>query len=478
MIRLPTFVASVLFTSASATVCVADDPLSGLKIAARRPNVVMIVTDDQAQWALGEYGNRDVHTPNLDRLFRGGARFDNAFCVTPVCSPSRVGIIASRYGTEVGITDWISPRLQPDLGLDARTPTWPALLKNAGYATAMVGKWHLGTLPRFHPREFGFDRFLGFLDGGNAPMNPRLEVNGRVEQLTGPLPDLLVDEAIRFLDAPKESPFALCLHFREPHSPYAPVPASDAAHYADRPMAIPDYPNLPRERVEKLTREYYASISAVDRNVGRLLDHIDHLSLAENTLVIFTSDHGYNIGHHGLWHKGNGTWLATGQSGVRPNMFDTSLRIPFGLRWPAAVKPGTVVSQNITLLDVFPSILAACEVAVPAGTTVRGRDFTGLLRGQSMRWPDTFFGQYDLHNNGLARMRMVRTPEWKLIRHHEPNGEDELYHLASDPGELTNRAADATCATIRRDLETRLEAWQASIGDPLAAAKQRCGGGD
>ena len=435
--------------------------------AAERPNIVLLYTDDQARWGVGAYGNPDIHTPNMDRLARQGARFANAFVVTPVCSPSRVSLIASRYGTEVGITDWINPRSEATLGLDPAIVTWPEVLAEAGYTNAIIGKWHLGTQPEFHPRHVGFSHFFGFLSGGNRPVDPRLEVEGTVKQLSGPLPDLLVDDAIGFLNRHRDRPFMLSVQFRAPHAPYAPVPEEDSAHYKGIKIRIPDYPGIKRARVEQLLREYYGSISSVDRNVGRLLRRLDELSLTAKTVVIFTSDHGYNIGHHGIRHKGNGTWILEERSGRRPNMFDTSLATPLIIRWPGVVEPGRVITETVSHLDFYPSILAMAGVEQPAGVTVRGRDFTPLLRGESVAWDNTLFGQYDMHHGKVARMRMIRTPEWKLIRHYEADGQDEFYHLAEDPDERVNRIADPGRKSRIAALSQRLRAWQVSIDDPL-----------
>ena len=283
-----------------------------------RPNVIFLYTDDQAQWAVGAYGNREIKTPNLDRLAARGAIFRNAFTVTPVCSPSRAALLTSRYPSELGIADWIDPRKEPDLGLAPSAITWPELLKAFGYATMLAGKWHLGTRDEFHPTRQGFDRFFGFRDGSNQPVNPRLEIDGRVQELRGSLPDLLVDEGLGFIDAHRQGPFLLSIHFRAPHTPYGPVPEQDSAAYGTLDPTIPDVPGLPRERVKQLYREYYASVTSVDRNVGRLLAKLEEWRLAERTAVIFTSDHGYMIGQHGLWHKGNAAWLVEGKTGISP----------------------------------------------------------------------------------------------------------------------------------------------------------------
>jgi len=416
---------------------------------------------------MGAYGNREIKTPHLDRLARRGAIFRNAFTVTPVCSPSRAALLTSRYSSELGIADWIDPQKEPDLGLAPAAITWPELLKGFGYRTMLAGKWHLGTRDEFHPTRQGFDTFFGFRGGGNRPIDPTLEVDGQVRQLTGSLPDLLVDEGLKFVERHRDGPFLLSIHFRAPHIPYAPVPDQDSDPYRTLDPKIPDVPGLPRDRVKQIYREYYASVSSVDRNVGRLLDRLEVLGLAQHTAVIFTSDHGYMIGQHGLWHKGNAEWLVEGKEGHRPNMFDDAIRVPLLVSWPDVITPGTTVDRVVSNLDVFPTILEIAGLGVPDNLTIHGRSFLPLLRGQPASWDDTLFGQYDMHHSQVARMRMVRTPEWKLVRHFEPGGLDELYHLAEDPGETRNLAgsADLKHRAQRDVMARRLEDWMARIGD-------------
>jgi choline-sulfatase len=467
-IRVSLLMCFLLFLSGGA----AAKPEAFEQSAALRPNFVFLCTDDQAQWAMGAYGNRDINTPYLDRLARSGAIFRNAFTVTPVCSPSRAALMTSRYPSELGIADWINPQLEPNLGLAPAAITWPELLKGFGYATMLAGKWHLGTRDDLHPTRQGFDQFFGFRDGSNRPIDPKLEVNGRLQELKGSLPDLLVDEGVKFIECHRDQPFLLSIHFRAPHTPYGPVPEQDSAAYRGLDPAIPDFPGLPRDRVKQITREYYASVSSVDRNVGRLLARLDELELSSRTVVVFTSDHGYMIGHHGLWHKGNAAWLAEGKKGYRPNMFDDSTRVPLLIRWPGVVKSGTIVEHVVSNLDLFPTLVEIAGLGVPDNLTLRGRSLVPLLRGQAVSWDDTLFGQYDMHHYQVARMRMIRTPEWKLVRHFEPGGADELYDLTKDPGErhdLANAKEPAVRAERSR-LAHQLESWMIKNGDNVGSA--------
>lgn len=439
-----------------------------------RPNVVFLYADDLARWGVGAYGNREVRTPNVDRLAGEGALLTHAFTCTPVCSPSRAGMFASRFPTQLGIDDWIDPRSEPDLGLSPRTITWPKLLQSAGYTTGLFGKWHLGTRPEFEPSRNGYGTFFGFLGGGTTPMNPTLDIGGKSRKVQGSLPDLLVDEALRFLDANREGPFLLSVHFRAPHQPYAPVPDVDSAPFRDLDPTIPDYPDLPIARVKKLTKEYYASIHSIDRNVGRLLDRLDAAGLARNTIVVFMSDHGYMIGQHGLWHKGNGNWIAEGHSGRRPNMFDDALRVPLIVRWPAVIRAGARVDAVVSNMDLFPTLLDLVGLGTAENLKLEGRSFAGWLRGEEPPyWDTTIYGQYDMHHGGIARMRMIRTPEWKLVRRLDEAGLDELYDLKNDPGERTNLAGTPEFADRAETLKLRLLIRMLELDDRSAVDDPR-----
>jgi len=207
----------------------------------------------------------------------------------------------------------------------------------------------------------------------------------------------------------------------------------------------------------------------VDRNLGKLLAALDRLELARRTIVIFQSDHGYNIGHHGIHTKGNGYVIAGGVNGPkRPNMWDTSLRIPLMVRWPGVLQGGAEINEIVLNLDMFPSVLGMLKLEAPPGYRHHGRDFTPLLFGlRDANWRTEIFGQYDLHNAGLAYMRMLRTKEWKLVRHYRANELDELYDLENDPGELKNLYKDARYNDVRARLQQRLNEWMKTIDDPI-----------
>lgn len=447
----------------------------------RQPNLLFICTDDQAPWALGRSGNADAYTPNLDRLFGEGAYLTHSFVVTPVCSPSRAATMSSRYGSEVGITDWLNHRLdaEANMGLASEYVTWAELLRDAGYATGLVGKWHLGTAPQFHPTKQGFQYYAGFLTGGTQPKDPELEVDGQMKPHTGLTVDILTDYAIGFLKRDHgEAPFALSLQYRSPHAPYLPVADEDMAHFEGKKLAIPnpDYPDLDVARVEQLMRQYLANIAGIDRNVGRVLAALEASGHAENTIVVFTSDHGYNIGQHGVLHKGNARYITKStaesrgviESNARPNMFDTSLLTPTGIRWPGVIPPGMVLDKTVSNLDWFPTFLDMAGVNLPSDLTIRGKSIVPLLRGKKIAWDNNLYGEYSQHHYVETHLRMYRTPEWKLVLDFKRPGHDELYHLAEDPNETTNLIDAPEAQEVRRTLRAKILERMRALHDPVA----------
>lgn len=450
-------------------------------LAAQRPNIIMIVADDHAPWAFGAAGHPDARTPNMDRLSREGARLTNCFVATPVCSASRAALMTSRYPTETGITDYLSPERMPDLGLDPALPVWPRLLSAAGYRTALIGKWHLGETDRYHPTKFGYDLFTGFRHGGMTSQNPLVEIDGTEQRVAGWTPDILTDHTIRFIEENRNGkPFCLSLHFWAPHAnahkidndrTWLPLSEADFGPFRDLDPQVPqpDFPELDIPRVKRMTREYLGSIASVDRNIGRVLQALDDRKLAENTVVIYTSDHGYNLGHHGIWHKGNGRWILKNNRGARPNLWDHSLRTPTIIRWPGQIPPGTVIDRCVTFLDWFPTILEMANIPRPEDITLRGRSFLPLLKGEETNWDDEIFVQYRMWdwNQNAADLRAYRTPRWKLVRDFHNAGQDELYYLANDPKELNNLtdSVDPQVMAVKSKLDQRLQKAMRKIGD-------------
>lgn len=437
-----------------------------------RLNLIAIVTDDQAAWTLGCYGGQEIPTPNLDRLAASGARFANAFVHTPVCSPSRGCYLTARLGTELGYTDWLNDEQGKRQGVTPQFPTWPAVLQQNGYVTGLVGKWHVGAREESLPWHNGLTHFTGNLGGGWATRNVHfIDERGGKHDTPGFSVEFCADLAMQYLDAHRAEPFLLMVHFREPHAAYVPMPEPDMQTAAAADLRVPDYPGLKQPHAAKARRDYYASIAAVDRNVGRILDHVEQSGLADRTVILFTSDHGYNVGEHGIQHKGNGYWITEDRfQQPRPNMFDTSLRTPLLVRHPTAGRPGIVVQEWVANSDIFASVLGLLQVAKPAGLPARSRDFSPAVRGEALpaaQFPCELFGQYDLVNNPTKRaMRMIRTDRWKLILHLNAYAQHELYDLVADPGERVNLFGQPAQAMVVRELTLRLRAQMQAIADP------------
>jgi uncharacterized sulfatase len=434
--------------------------------ARRRPNILLIHTDDQAQWAMGAYGNRDIHTPCMDAIAQQGAIFSRAFVSTPVCSPARATLMTGLDSIQHGIKDWIHPGKET-IGLEPTFVTFPELLKDAGYATGYIGKWHLGKEPRFHPRRRRFDTFMGFLGGGNRPKDPTLEIDGKTAKRTGWLVDMLTEAALRYIEANDAKPFFCMVSYRNPHGPFRPVQPQDAAPYRGKKLALFKGSEVNPKKTERLLRDYYACCTAVDRNVGRLLAKLDELHIAANTVVIFTGDNGYMIGQHGLHSKGNAHRIGP-PGGCRPNMFDPAILVPMAIRWPGVVKPGTRIGQMIGQIDFFATLCDIANVANDRRQATESVSFLPLLEGRAVPWRDAFFGSFDQHHyEPAANLRMIRTDAWKLVRNFKAGGDDELYDLANDPYELVNLAGDLKARATRDELAKRLEAWQRRLGDPI-----------
>ena len=457
--------------------------LIGVIAQAERPNILFVLTDDQAPWAVGASGNPLAKTPHMDRLAREGVYLPNAYTVTPVCSPSRAALMTSRYGSELGITDWIHPRNEPNLGLDPALPVWPRILQQAGYKTGLVGKWHLGLLDSQHPTKFGFDYFMGHRAGGWQTANPVLEKDGVNQKFEGLNADILADEAIEFLKRNQQETFLLCWHTRAPHTRWLPVADEDIAPYENLeiPIPNPDYPNLDIPRVKRMTKEYFGSVRSVDRNLGRVLKTLDELKLSDNTIVIFGSDHGYNMGHNGIWHKGNGHWVLTSPPpatktiprGQRPNMYDNSIKVPTIIRWPGKIAAGTTNEATYSNLDWFPTILAMAGLKVNAETVIRGTNMLPGLQGKQQPENPFYYAEYSTRHQSQTHMRMVSNGAWKLIRDFKNQGRDELYDLRMDPAESTNLidSQSEEIVKVRQQLHQQLIQKMNSIGDKVYSDK-------
>jgi len=441
-----------------------------------RPNVLLIYTDDHAQWAVGGYGNKDVHTPHMDRLVADGMRFTRGF-TKAVCSPSRAMVLTGLYSHRVGIPDFI-PHGNPVVsgnGLPPGTSTIATVLKQAGYRTGLIGKWHLGYGAKFYPQKFGFDVAEGFryiapdkeirsvgkipflLDGKEMP---RFRYD---KQHT----DILTDRAIKFIENRGEQPFFLYLSIYLPHLPWEAIPDEDRKHYEGKNLIVPNLSRHPEAAISnddlrELMRSYYANISCADRNIGRVLSTLDSLDLTKDTLVFFIGDNGFSVGQHGLLGKGNAVVLGTKDR--KPNMFDDSVLVPFVARWPGVIEAGSISDVMVSTIDVLPTLIDITETETQLH--LDGRSLLPILKSQrGVKWRDEYCDTYDMTYLKENHMRMIRTDEWKLVLHlnaagrPSPHGRHELFNLSADPGELKNLYDSHDFSQVRRSLEAKLHKW-------------------
>ncbi len=398
----------------------------------RQPDILLFVTDDHGQWASGAYGNQEVLTPNLDRLAGSGVVMENAFTPTPVCSPARASLLTGLMPSQHGVHDYIAMTFDRQSWL-AGERTLPQLLQEAGYRTGLAGKWHAGNEDTPAP---GFDSW--FSVGSAYPLlhEGRREFcnQGRMETFSGYTNDIIASEAVKFVTAHDERPFFLFVGLTATHSPWRGHPERLAELYRDAAFSdIPvneSYPfgdqaleslSVDRGREREAQTQYYAAVSHVDEIVGRLLEAVDRAGKLNNTLVVYTSDHGLNCGHHGIWGKGNGT---------RPlNMVEESIRVPLILSWPGILQAGMRREEMVDHLDLFQTLTETGEAKLPSGADYAGRSMRPLLLEleEDGSWRDVQFGEY-----GMARM--ARTRRYKLVRRH-PSGPHELFDLETDPRE-------------------------------------------
>ena len=442
-----------------------------------RPNVLFVLTDDQGAWAMGCAGNTEIRSPNLDRLAREGIRFDSFFCTSPVCSPARASILTGLIPSQHGVHDFLHFTTETLSGHDRAVPadnvaflagmsTYAEILAGLGYHTCLSGKWHLGD--GLTPRA-GFETWNPMPYGATNYYTVPVVADGELTKHEGSYAsDLFTDNALRFLDesADAETPFCLAVHFTAPHRPWGREhhPAAlwddyyencpfESVPAAGEPLPVGFYalPVNAEERAKNLAG-YFAAIVGMDRNVGRLLDWLDAHGVAENTLVVFMSDNGMNMGHHGLYGKGNATWPQ--------NMFDTSVKVPCLMRRPGHVPAGRVNTDLLSQYDWLPTLLEYLDAADRVPDGLPGRSFAPLLAGRSIdeRKSIYVFDEY-------GPVRMIRSQEWKLVWRY-PAGPHELYNVADDPEERANLFSRPGHGDRIRSLRRELDDWFASYVVP------------
>ncbi|MFT5128820.1 MAG: arylsulfatase A-like enzyme [Rhodothermales bacterium] len=385
--------------------------LFALSAAAAPPNIIVILTDDQGWGDLSLSGNKDLETPHIDSLARDGASFDR-FYVCPVCSPTRAEFLTGRYHARSGVYSTSAGGERMDLD----EATIADSFKAAGYATGAFGKWHNGMQYPYHPNGRGFDEYYGFCSGHWGDyFSPPLEHNGRIVQGDGFVIDDFTNKAMDFIDASKDSPFFVYLPYNTPHSPMQ-VPDRWWDKFKDKPITMP----IPAGK-KKISIDHYRAALAmcenIDWNVGRLLAHLDSRGIADNTIVAFFHDNGPN----GVRWNG-------GMLGRKGSTDEGGVRTPFLLRWPAKVKPGTVIPQIAGAIDLLPTFASLAGVPVKSTKALDGIDLTALILGEATDWKDRIIINH-WKNRFSARNQRFRL-----------GNTGKLFDMLADPGQKENVA--------------------------------------
>lgn len=446
-----------------------------------QPNIIMVLVDDMGAWGMGCAGNPDIRTPNLDALAASGMRFGNCFCASPVCSPARATLLTGRMPSQHGVHDWIRAgdtvaRYEPERGgerieyLRGQTG-YTDVLAAAGYECGLSGKWHLGDS---HQPQKGFEFWHVHAKGGGPYHGAPMVEDGRLYEEPDYVTDAIARNAINWLEGRRDitRPFYLGVHFTAPHSPWErghhPAELFDdyyqSCEFASIPWneRAPDwvrFRSIPVDDDEKrrtFLSGYAAATTAMDAAVGRLLAWLDAHGLRERTLILFTGDNGMNMGHHGLFGKGNATYPL--------NFFDTSVRVPFIASHPGRIPSGRVDDGLVGHVDFFQTLLEYAGLPVPDfDVPLPGRSFLGRLTGEVQ--PPSAEDDAVMVCDEYGAARMIRTGRWKWVER-LIEGPDELYDLTVDPDERENLASCAEWAAVARDLHQRLEAWFDAYSTP------------
>src|SRR4051794_22493240 len=388
--------------------------------AADRPNVVVILADDQGWGDLSVHGNKNLSTPNIDSLARDGALFDR-FYVCPVCSPTRAEFLTGRYHPRGGV--WSTSTGGERLDLDEKTIG--DTFKGAGYAVGAFGKWHNGTQYPYHPNARGFDEYYGFCSGHwGEYFDPPLEHNGTLVRGKGYISDDLTDHAMSFIEANRDRPFFCYLPFNTPHSPMQ-VPDRFYDKFKDAKLEMRH--QGPQAEDIRFTRAALAMGESLDWNVGRLLKSLDERKLAADTIVLYFCDNGPNG-----W-RWNG-----GMKGRKGSTDEGGVRSPLHVRWPGHIKPGTRVTQIAGAIDLLPTLTELAGVKRVGDRPLDGRSLAPLLLGQVVtRWPDRV-----LFNHWNGRVS-ARTQRFRL------DADGKLFDMVTDPGQTRDVTAMHTDETQR-----------------------------
>ncbi|HSI35273.1 MAG TPA: sulfatase [Tepidisphaeraceae bacterium] len=441
------------------------------------PNILYIMSDDHASHAISAYGSKINKTPNLDRLAREGIRFDNAFVTNALCGPSRACLLTGKYSHLNGFPD-----NRNNAKFDGSQQTFNKLLGKAGYQTAVVGKWHLGSDP------VGFDHW-DIMPGQGRYHDPIFLTNGQRNVVKGYVTDVITDKVIERLEKrDKSKPFCFLYHHKAPHRAWEPDD-KHAKMYEDGDIPLPetfwdDYKNrgtaakdqdmsvaktltktdlkidppagltgekLVEWKYQRYIKDYLRVVASVDDNVGRVLDYLDKTGLAQNTIVIYTADNGFFLGDHGWFDK--------------RFMYEQSMRVPLMIRYPGKIKAGSVAKELVNNVDFAPTFLDYAGVKVPED--MQGRSMRPILEGQTPAdWRKSiYYRYYEFPQPHHVHPHYgIRTDRYKLIFFNTLN-EWEMYDLEKDPNEMKNVYLAPDYSEVRDRLTKELERVKADLKD-------------
>jgi arylsulfatase A-like enzyme len=428
--------------------------------AGAQPNVVLIMTDDLGWADLTSYGAPDIRTPNIDSIARDGVRMTDFYSNGVLCSPTRAGLISGRYQQRYGLETALPSQTQAaerSQGLTANGLTLPQLMKDAGYATALVGKWHLGYRPEQSPNAHGFDYFFGLKSGyhdfythNSGDGQPDLWENDKAVTVDGYMTDLITERSLQFIEEHADERFFIDVAYNAPHWPYQ-RPHQPSVAPGNARHVMPQDPNT------STRADYVAIVEHMDAAVGQILAKLDALGLRDDTIVIFTNDNG-------------GEWLASGGPLFNRKMtvWEGGIRVPTLIRWPGRIPAGSVSDQVGITMDLTASLLALAGAPRIDAAKLEGMNLFPILEGRAPEVERTLFWR----STGYTwRQRAVRSGDWKLV---VDGGHTFLYDLRRDIGERND------LAKYRQDVAQRLRplltAWEAEVDAEAGVATPPAGG--
>jgi arylsulfatase A-like enzyme len=426
----------------------------GWAAEARKPNILLIVGDDMGYGDIGVHGSKDIPTPNIDSLARNGVRCSSGYVSGPYCSPTRAALMSGRYQQRFGheFNPGPADQVQKDFGLPLTEKTLADRLKSAGYVTALVGKWHLGYQPEFHPMKRGFSEYYGFLGGAHSYFDARADKANPILRGIQPvdeqeyLTDAFRREALAFIDRNSKDPWFLYLGFNAVHTPM---------------HAPPKYLDRFKEIKNETRRTYAAMMWAMDEAIGAVLEKLRTLKLEEQTLIFFVSDNGGPP----VNGSSNGSLR-----GYKAQTWEGGIRVPFIMQWKGELPAGKVYDQPVIQLDFLPTALAAGGVPIQPEWKLDGVNLLPYLKGSKKEAPhDAIYWRF-------GQQMAIRMGEWKLVRATDSGpgvlprqgaaqiSEAQLFNLADDIGEKNN-LADKEPGKVKK-LEAAWKKWDAELEEP------------